>query len=206
MFYGSQGWDPVLIVAQICTVQCLHYLSLGVFLWLLCGPYVGHLTLQQLFVSNFTSFHSFVGWMAVLASLVNSLASAVYLMFVVERAKKCLDFAATIYIIHLACCCIYKGFPTSVDWWAVNITAMIVTALLGEFLCMHREMQDIPIGSWRSRRSGTTESQIPLTSIASTPMSAFRNTIFGQPNPANTASSRSLTAASAKASIADAQV
>ena len=37
MFYGVQTWDPVLIVAQIVTLQCLFYLSFGLLLYLLLG-------------------------------------------------------------------------------------------------------------------------------------------------------------------------
>jgi hypothetical protein len=38
----------------------------------------------------------------------------------VERAKKCLDFAATLYLIHLAVVSIVGGFPTSVAWCAAG--------------------------------------------------------------------------------------
>ena len=37
MFYGTQVWDPVLIVAQIVTIQCLFYISFGLLLWTLVG-------------------------------------------------------------------------------------------------------------------------------------------------------------------------
>lgn len=37
MFYGATVWDPVLIVAQIITIQCLFYVSLGLLLWILLG-------------------------------------------------------------------------------------------------------------------------------------------------------------------------
>lgn len=34
----------------------------------------------------------------------------------VERAKKCLDFASTVYILHLAACWSFSGFPSSMSW------------------------------------------------------------------------------------------
>ena len=34
MFYGTT-WDPRLIVSQILTMQCLFYVSLGLFMWVL---------------------------------------------------------------------------------------------------------------------------------------------------------------------------
>jgi hypothetical protein len=37
MHYGMQVWDPVLIIAQIISLQCLFYLTLGVFDAILIG-------------------------------------------------------------------------------------------------------------------------------------------------------------------------
>lgn len=152
MFYGPKVWDPVLIVSQIIAVQCLWYLSLGCLLWLLLGPYVPRLSLHHLLDWRWISFRSFAGWMVVVANLLNALAASVYLMIVVERAKKCLDFASTLYFVHLMACLTYSGFSHSFAWWAVNLTGLVVTAILGEWLCLRREMRDIEVGSGGRRR------------------------------------------------------
>lgn len=65
-------------------------------------------------------------------------------MIVVQRAKKCLDFCATIYILHFLLCWIFDAFPVNWEWWLVNIVAMIGMVVLAEFLCLRKEMQDIP--------------------------------------------------------------
>ena len=70
-------------------------------------------------------------------------------MLVVERAKKCFDFAATVHLLHLMACTCYAGLPSGWEWWAVNLMSLVVMALLGEFLCMRREMQEIPLLSGR---------------------------------------------------------
>lgn len=75
-----------------------------------------------------------------------------FLMFLVERAKKCLDFCATLYIMHLFICILYGGWPASITWWVVNITGLAVMALLGEYLCMKRELREIPISRYRSSK------------------------------------------------------
>ena len=36
----------------------------------------------------------------------------------VGRAKKCLDFAATLYLLHLAAVSVLSAFPRSFAWWA----------------------------------------------------------------------------------------
>ena len=33
-----------------------------------------------------------------------------------ERAKKCLDFAATLYVLHLTMCMVYSGFSRNLAW------------------------------------------------------------------------------------------
>lgn len=67
--------------------------------------------------------------------------SGCFLCVIVERAKKCLDFTATTHLIHLCCTVMYDGFPGSWEWWVVNFVSVVVMALLGEFLCMRRELQ-----------------------------------------------------------------
>ncbi|CAI0386849.1 unnamed protein product [Linum tenue] len=67
------------------------------------------------------------------------------MLYLIERAKKCLDFSATVYIIHLFICLIYGGWPSSLTWWVVNLTGLAVMALLGEYLCIRRELREIPI-------------------------------------------------------------
>lgn len=74
------------------------------------------------------------------------------LLYLIERAKKCLDFSATLYIIHLFICIVYGGWPSSLTWWIVNVTGLAVMALLGEYLCIKRELREIPITRYRSSK------------------------------------------------------
>ncbi|KAL2653564.1 hypothetical protein R1flu_021692 [Riccia fluitans] len=149
MFYGATIWDPWLIVGQIVCIQCLYYLSLGLLLSLFVGTQVPRFTLNYFFNYSHVSASSFVGWCTIFAYFINSLAGAGYLLVLIERAKKCLDFSATLYIIHLFFCLVYGGFPSSVTWWIVSGSCLVITAVLGEWLCMRRELKDIPIRSTR---------------------------------------------------------
>lgn len=71
----------------------------------------------------------------------------------IERSKKCLDFSATVYIVHLFICIVYGGWPSSITWWIVNGTGIAVMALLGERLCMKRELQEISLTRFRSSKN-----------------------------------------------------
>lgn len=74
------------------------------------------------------------------------------MLYLIERSIKCLDFSATVYIIHLFICIVYGGWPSSITWWVLHGTGIAVMALLGERLCMNRELQEIRIPT-RNRSS-----------------------------------------------------
>eukprot|EP01112_Ceratiomyxa_fruticulosa_P007894 TRINITY_DN2057_c0_g1_i1.p1 TRINITY_DN2057_c0_g1~~TRINITY_DN2057_c0_g1_i1.p1 ORF type:complete len:208 (+),score=24.12 TRINITY_DN2057_c0_g1_i1:160-783(+) len=144
MFYSSI-WDPRLIVGQIITIQCVFYLSLGGFL-LAFDSLLGHsLTFTQIFSYKATSVHNTYGRITIFGTLFCSISGAFGLLYIVERSKKCLDHTATCWLVHIIGCWIYDGFPRGWTWWIVNATCLVFMAVMGEYLCMRREMLEIPL-------------------------------------------------------------
>ncbi|KAH7652045.1 Integral membrane protein SYS1-related protein [Dioscorea alata] len=152
MFYGSIVWDPWLILSQIVCLQCLYYLTLGFLMSIFVGFRVSRLSLVYLFDFSILTASSATGWCAIAAFLLSSLAGSVYMFYLNERAKKCLDFSATLYIIHLFICIVYGGWPASITWWVVNGTGLALMSLLGQWLCIRREMREIPMSRLRSSK------------------------------------------------------
>nr|XP_016465198.1 PREDICTED: protein SYS1 homolog isoform X2 [Nicotiana tabacum] len=150
MFYGAVVWDPWLIVAQIVCLQSLYYLTLGIFLAILVGTRVSRMSLVYFFDYAAVTASTVTGWCVIASFLLSSLAGVGILFYLIERAKKCLDFSATLYIVHLFICIVYGGWPSSITWWIVNVTGLAVMALLGEYLCINRELREIPITRYRS--------------------------------------------------------
>ncbi|XP_074582358.1 uncharacterized protein LOC141838700 [Curcuma longa] len=150
MFYGTIVWDPWLILAQIVCLQCLYYLTLGFFMVLLVGTRVSRMSLMYFFDFSMLVASTVTGWCAIVSFILSSLAGAVYLLYLIERSKKCLDFSATLYIIHLFISIIYGGWPSSITWWVVNVIGLALMSYLGERLCIRREMQEIPVRRLRS--------------------------------------------------------
>ena len=66
-------------------------------------------------------------------------------MYFVERSKKVVDFTATLYILHTFGCLFYAGLPRNPEWWICSLLSLLIMGSLGEWLCMKREMTDIPI-------------------------------------------------------------
>lgn len=138
-------WDPLRIIFQITTVQIVYYILLGVCI-LLLDLFFGHdPLLDQLFNPNRVSFHNSFEVIAWVGPVVVAFVSAVVLLFVVARPRKILDFSITRFILHFLACCIYSAsFPISWAWWLSHAIATVIETVLGEYLCVRREVQDIP--------------------------------------------------------------
>ncbi|KAG1680597.1 hypothetical protein FOA52_015045 [Chlamydomonas sp. UWO 241] len=167
MLYGATAWDPVLIIAQIAALQCLFYLTLGVLQAVMLASTVGSLSAMHLFEWQLLGVHTLTGWLAVGANLGTALLGAVYLMWIVERAKRCLDFASTVYLLHFVFVwAAGRSFPLSLVWWGTNACGLLLMALLGEWLCVRREMADIPLSSLRTRGGRDTTSAAGASSAS----------------------------------------
>ena len=71
--------------------------------------------------------------------------SAIGLVVIVEKSKKCLDFTFTYFILHLVLSCLFGGVPATFDWWIMHILALIFMVVLGEYLCSLKELELIPL-------------------------------------------------------------
>ncbi|QDZ18816.1 integral membrane protein SYS1-like protein [Chloropicon primus] len=153
-FYGKSIWDPVLIVAQMVCVQCLFYLNLCTALYMfLASRARSPLTVELLF-----DYRKLIGVSPIVSYLASALAGSVVLYLVVERTKKCLDFTVTCYVFHLLFCWSYGGFPASIEWWITIGVSVACMTLVGESLCMKKELRDIPTALPTTTRSTSTSS------------------------------------------------
>lgn len=143
-------WDPFLAVSQIISIQAMWYTSLGILVFVSScltslPPSLDYVfDYRQLSMSPMSKF-------LVVSYLFNSLCGSLYLWHILQRAKPCLDFSATIHVIHLFVCWMYNGcFPINFSWWLLNLICVSITCVCGEFLCMKTEMKSIPLLSNKS--------------------------------------------------------
>ena len=100
----------------------------------------------QLFSSIIFSDSTGKYWFpSILAYWVNVPLSVLAHAFVVEKARKCLDFTATIVIIHIFLVWILWGWPREYTFWFHQFLWLAVTCLLSESLCMKLETQEIKL-------------------------------------------------------------
>ena len=67
------------------------------------------------------------------------------IVVIVERANKCLDYASTIYILHLLMITFSDSFPLSLMWWIVNGGVLLITVLISELICIRIEQHEISL-------------------------------------------------------------
>lgn len=80
------------------------------------APYAPRLALFHLLDWRWVGFSTFQSWMVATALFCNAFTLAVALRLIVQRAKKCLDYAATAYFLHLVATAAFSGFPTHIAW------------------------------------------------------------------------------------------
>nr|CAG4648304.1 EOG090X0FH3 [Moina brachiata]SVE93312.1 EOG090X0FH3 [Moina brachiata] len=140
-------WDPSLIISQIVAVQCIMYVTLGLWIILLLHVIAGHpISIDYIFKYQ-VNVKDVSGRLVIACFLLNSLICATALWAIVQRTKLCLDFSVTAHFLHFVASLLYNAaWPSSASWWVLNLSCVTITCVLGEFLCMRTEMKSIPLG------------------------------------------------------------
>lgn len=139
-------WDPVLIIGQIITLQCIYYFCLGMWLALIDVTMGTVESLHQIFRYEELHVKESSGRIVMTAFVLNSLTCSLGLWYIVGRTKQCLDYTVTVHIFHLVACWLYNSFfPNTLSWWLLNTVCVTLMCVFGEFLCMRTEMKSIPL-------------------------------------------------------------
>ena len=143
--YGSDDFNPVYILTQIACLVSVWYSAQSVLLVLLNNLFGLPTHLAQLFSTSALDLQDSYSLVAVFSTVLGAAGLTLALVIVVERANKCLDFASTVYCLHVVAVWGYEGFPVLVTWWGVQFACMITVILVSEFLCMKIEQQQISL-------------------------------------------------------------
>lgn len=88
----------------------------------------------------------FPGWVSCTALLVSACGpTALCFVAVVGRARRALDFAATLLVSHIIATTVHSGFPMRIFWWIVNVIAAAGLATVAETLSLRVELREISI-------------------------------------------------------------
>eukprot|EP01084_Bolivina_argentea_P015034 28121_1 len=144
-FYGTQSFQPSEIIKRICILQIIFYIMASLFLGLIGTIGGSTYSLSLLFDSTKLSFGFGEGYIPIVSFTLSSFPCAYIVSWIIKRAKKCLDYVSTIYILHFVLCWINVHFPSNWDWWVVNFCSFLIMAVLSEYLCIRKEMKVIKL-------------------------------------------------------------
>eukprot|EP00761_Pharyngomonas_kirbyi_P014054 gb/GECH01014084.1/.p1 GENE.gb/GECH01014084.1/~~gb/GECH01014084.1/.p1 ORF type:complete len:162 (+),score=11.91 gb/GECH01014084.1/:1-486(+) len=143
---GSQvHFDPILVILQIILIQCCFYLSWGFIMALFDFVKGFPISFDQFFSYKAMRLKSYLGWVTFATYIFSGIINSMWLYTFIQRSRKCLDFAVTMYVAHLVVCTFYRGLPMRIEWWIATIAACALMTIVGEFICMKRELKDIPV-------------------------------------------------------------
>jgi len=144
---SNRRQDPVQIIAQIISLQCLYYVIMGI-LFTGCHLVYGlPLSLDRFFdLTRTLNMRTEIGRIEISIIFVAAILGAFLLRLIVEKSRKCLDFSATFFAFHFFVSFIYSNFFfPKISWWFSHILALILLVVLGEYLCARRELREIPL-------------------------------------------------------------
>uniref|UniRef100_A0A7S0ZK56 Protein SYS1 homolog n=1 Tax=Timspurckia oligopyrenoides TaxID=708627 RepID=A0A7S0ZK56_9RHOD len=174
-FYGRESFNPWLILFHIVLLQFCFYISYSILLFTLnrMGG-IQSSVVEQMFQPVLLTFSTIPGWFTICSFVLCSIGPYLTaLVFFIRRAKKCLDYTVTLYIIHFVACTSYSGrIPTHWAWWFVIILTATIVSLSAEFLCLRLfDMREISLNTTQnnSKESSTSNSNAAKPTQASAP-------------------------------------
>ncbi|PXF47722.1 Protein SYS1-like [Gracilariopsis chorda] len=180
-FYGRDRFDPILILAQIVLLQASFYTSY--LLLLVMFNYATGTTASitdQMFNHTYITLRHFPGWVTCTALLISAAGpAAIAFVALVGRAKRCIDFACTLFISHIIATTVHSGFPNTIMWWLLNIVATAALSTVGEAVSLRLELREIAIPrdnpTRTDKRDQPTDIEAALNDHSSRPNSSSSN-------------------------------
>ena len=143
--YGSSNFEPRFILAQILSLTACYYSGQSALVLMFNTVFGFEKDLGQIFSYTAYDLSDSYSCLTVLSHIINIPLFIIAIVYIIERANKCLDFASTVYFLNLCVVCLYGGFPWCFIWWILHISSLVGVVLISEFICMKIEQKEITI-------------------------------------------------------------
>ncbi|KAJ3016727.1 hypothetical protein HKX48_003894 [Thoreauomyces humboldtii] len=156
--FRNASFDPLMITAQIVALQCTYYLSASLVIFaieLLIGSPV---TLAHVLSNQEIRTDTVLGWALFIAFLINAGIGCYAQLYIVQRAKLCLDFSCTLHFLHLIITTFFSGgLSRSFFWWFSFLCTLVLMSFGAEHICMQKELEPINITGTKKRHGSTID-------------------------------------------------
>ncbi|KAI9468813.1 hypothetical protein LPJ78_002488 [Coemansia sp. RSA 989] len=186
--FRKSTWDPVLILAQIVTLQCFGYGSFSLLV-LAASLLVGIQPSPRLLFDSRLRKDTVEGWIVAAALVAMGLMNILPLVYMVERSRLCVDFALTFLAVHVILVWWNQHeFPVALLWWLAVAAFTAVMAVGGRAACLRRELLPIAIRSMMpdrpAERAGLPDEEVELAALPAQPQVLHDAPAASMPDPA----------------------
>ena len=141
---SARSFHPRLIATQIVALQCGHYF-LRTLLWE-CASLFARRSLDWSLADTIFARRITRGYAELPQAWLAAAGNSVLLLWLVQKSQQCLDFGVTLHVVHwMLVALVHQSVPTQMEWYIVQLVALLITVLLGEHWCVQREMDEIPL-------------------------------------------------------------
>lgn len=158
-----------MIIYQIIFLQAVYYILLSLPLFLSYIAFSTELSLQTIYNANKLTYiqhatnTTTLFYALLLSYLLTIPCISAFVLVIIGRAKKCLDYVATIYILHYILCCVISGnIPSTIEYYVINITACVCTVFLSEYLCIQKELKAINLTGGYTTNGNSAPQQLKV--------------------------------------------
>jgi hypothetical protein len=153
--------EPLWRLSQLSFVVSGYYLSYALFLtvldWLvLSHGAAGRSVSERIFDADRFSLESVPAVGQAFATIVAGVWATCLIFYVVDRARQCLDYALSLFLIHCTLCSLSFGFPLGPLWWTWHLVESLLIAVFATLWRRRKDFASIAIIS----SEGSDSSQI----------------------------------------------
>ncbi|KAK4531220.1 hypothetical protein CCYA_CCYA07G2077 [Cyanidiococcus yangmingshanensis] len=123
-----------------------YALVLNLLDWLLLGRAAeGRSVSERIFDASSFRLDSIPGIGQVFAATVAFVWTIVLVYYVVERARQCLDYALSLFLIHCGACSLGFGLPASFLWWSWHLVGALLIGVFATTWRRHKDLTPIAV-------------------------------------------------------------
>lgn len=143
--FQKNDFNPTFIISNIIILSTLYYL-LNIFFTILFNSFFKtKLHINQILSSSALDFSSKYGYNYLLSCFFTNTAMIFSYVFIIDKAKKILDYVLTNFFIHLILSTINDKFPSKFIWWFLHGVIITSVTLISEYISLKIEQKEIKL-------------------------------------------------------------
>ena len=143
--FQKNDFNPTFIISNIIILSTLYYI-LNIFFTILFNSFFKtKLHINQILSDSALDFSSKYGYNYLLSYFFTNTSMIFCYVFIVDKAKKILDYVLTNFFIHLIMSTINDKFPSKFTWWVLHGLIITAVTLISEYMSLKIEQKEIKL-------------------------------------------------------------